>query len=57
MRAAAKLEAVRTLGRALKPAAMFIAAPVIGLAYMIFLPFIGLGMLAWMGARAALATR
>ena len=31
---------------------LFIAAPFIGLAYALFLPFFGLALLAWMGARA-----
>lgn len=47
-----------TLETALGPAvtfvknvALFLAAPFVGLAYLIALPFIGLGMLAWMGGR------
>jgi CheY-like chemotaxis protein len=36
----------------LKNIALFIAAPFIGLVYAIFLPFVGLGMLAWMGGKA-----
>lgn len=32
---------------------LFLAAPVIGLAYVVAFPFVGLGMLAWYGARAA----
>jgi len=32
-------------------AGLFLAAPFIGLAYALFLPFFGLGLLAWMGAR------
>ena len=51
-RAAAKIEAVKTIGVALKTVAMLIAAPFIGLAYVVFFPFIGLAMLAWMGGRA-----
>ncbi len=31
---------------------LFVAAPVIGLAYALLLPFFGLGVLAWMGVRA-----
>ena len=31
--------------------ALFLAAPFIGLAYALFLPFFGLGLLAWMGIR------
>lgn len=32
--------------------ALFVAAPFIGLAYALFLPFFGLALLAWMGAQA-----
>ena len=32
--------------------ALFLAAPVVGLVYVIALPFVGLGMLAWMGVKA-----
>jgi len=35
-----------------KNVALFFAAPFIGLAYVALFPLIGLGMLAWMGARA-----
>ncbi len=38
----------------LKNIALFIAAPFIGLVYAVFLPFVGLGMLAWMGGKALL---
>jgi hypothetical protein len=31
---------------------LFIAAPFIGLAYILAFPFVGLGMLAWMGVRS-----
>ena len=33
----------------------FLSAPFIGLLYAILLPFIGLGMLAWFGARSIAA--
>jgi CheY-like chemotaxis protein len=36
----------------LKNIALFVAAPFIGLVYAVFLPFVGLGMLAWMGGKA-----
>jgi CheY-like chemotaxis protein len=36
----------------LKNVALFFAAPFVALAYVIAFPFIGLGMVAWMGARA-----
>jgi CheY-like chemotaxis protein len=53
-RAAAKIEAVRTIGLVLKHCAMAIAAPFIGLVCIVFFPFVGLAMLAWIGARAVL---
>lgn len=37
-----------------KNVALFAAAPFIGLAYIVLFPFVGLAMLAWMGAKAAL---
>ena len=40
--------AARTAGRV----GLFLAAPVIGLAYAVAFPFVGLGLLAWYGARA-----
>jgi CheY-like chemotaxis protein len=40
---------------ALKNIALFLAAPFIGLVYIVALPFVGLGFLAVMGARAAAA--
>lgn len=48
-----------TAGResALKNIALFVAAPFLGLAYLLAFPFIGLGMLAWMGAQAAARCR
>lgn len=39
-------------GTILKDIALFLAAPFIGLAYIGLFPFIGLGMLVWMGAKA-----
>jgi CheY-like chemotaxis protein len=36
----------------LRNVALFFAAPFVGLAYVIALPFVGLGMLAWMGIKA-----
>ena len=39
-------------GPALRHCRMSIAAPFIGLAFVVFFPFIGLAMLAWMGGRA-----
>lgn len=37
---------------ALKNVALFLAAPFIGLAYIVAMPLVGLGMLAWMGGKA-----
>ena len=39
----------------LKNMALFLLAPFIGLAYAVLLPVVGLGMLAWMGAKALAA--
>jgi CheY-like chemotaxis protein len=36
----------------LRNVALFIAAPLVGLVYVLALPFVGLGMLAWIGVRA-----
>ncbi len=36
--------------------ALFLAAPFVGLVYAVLLPFVGLGMLAWFGLRAFVAT-
>jgi CheY-like chemotaxis protein len=36
----------------LKNMALFLVAPFIGLAYMVLLPFVGLGMLAWVGVQS-----
>ena len=36
----------------LRNVALFVAAPVIGLVYVVALPFVGIGMLAWMGVKA-----
>ena len=42
---------VEETANALKSIALFMAAPFIGLVYVLAGPFIGLGMLAWMGTR------
>jgi len=39
-------------GNRLKDVALFLAAPFIGLAYAVFMPFVGLGMAAWFIAKA-----
>jgi CheY-like chemotaxis protein len=49
--AAAPAEATDTGGHRLRNMALFAAAPIIGLAYAIFLPLVGLGTLAWIGGR------
>jgi hypothetical protein len=51
-RAAAKFDAVRTIGLVLKHCVMAIAVPFIGLVCIVFFPSIGLAMLAWIGGRA-----
>jgi hypothetical protein len=51
-RAAAKFEAVKTVGLVLKNVGLVVVAPVLGLAYVVFFPFIGLAALAWLGGRA-----
>jgi CheY-like chemotaxis protein len=58
---ASPLEAVRPEAPAsdsrLRNVALFLAAPFIGLAYAVLLPFVGIAMLAWVGGRALLAKR
>lgn len=39
-------------GGALKNIALFLAAPFVGLAYIVAFPIVGLGMLAWMGGKS-----
>jgi hypothetical protein len=39
--------------RVVRNMALFLAAPFIGLLYAVLLPFVGLGMLAWIGLKAA----
>lgn len=53
--AAAKIEAVNTVGLLLKHGALVIAAPIFGLAYITLFPFIGLALLLWMAGKATLA--
>ena len=50
---AARTAAPEAAGGTLKNIALFLAAPFIGLAYIAGLPFVGLGLLAFMAARAA----
>ena len=39
----------------LKNMALFLSAPFVGLLYAVLLPFVGLGMLAWVGGKALMA--
>jgi CheY-like chemotaxis protein len=55
VRAASKVEAVRSVTRTLRHLGMFIAAPFLGLAAVVFFPFVGLAMLMWMAGKAAVA--
>ena len=50
---AALENAARTAGKA----ALFIGAPLIGLAFVVVAPFFGLGVLAWLAAKALFAHR
>lgn len=43
---------IATSGNMLKNIALFLAAPFIGLAYVLAMPFVGAGMVAWMGGKA-----
>lgn len=52
--AAAAVEAPSSLWSGLKDTALFLAAPFLGLAYAVLLPFAGLGMLAWMLGKEAM---
>jgi len=52
--AAAPAEETHTFARTVKNVALFFAAPFVGLAYVLAFPFVGLGMLAWMGGKAAI---
>jgi CheY-like chemotaxis protein len=48
---------VRSAATAVKNVGLFFAAPFVGLAYILVFPFVGLGMLAWIGGRALLSHR
>ncbi len=45
--------AARTVIGALKPFALFFAAPFVGLAYAVAFPLVGAGALVWLAVRAA----
>jgi DNA-binding NtrC family response regulator len=49
----AEAQAQHGVLRTLRNMALFLAAPFIGLLYAVLLPFVGLGMLAWIGLKAA----
>ena len=53
--ATAEASVARSVGLALKNIVLFLAAPFIGLAYVIALPFVGLGLLAVLAGKAVLA--
>ena len=53
--AAAKPEAAPEKEHMLRNMALFLSAPFFGLLYAVLLPFVGLGMLAWIAAKAAWA--
>jgi hypothetical protein len=52
VRAVFRSNALKRLAGFVKNVGLFIAAPFIGLAYAMLLPFVGLGMLVWFAARA-----
>lgn len=52
--APAEAVAVPATGSRMKNIALFLAAPFIGLAYLLTFPIVGFGMLAWMGWKAAM---
>jgi len=49
---AAKYQVLREAGRVARNVGLFFASPFIGLAYIVLFPFVGLAMLAWIGAKA-----
>jgi hypothetical protein len=49
-----KYESARKLARGAKTVGMFVAAPFIGLAYVVVVPVAALAVLAWMGGKALL---
>jgi len=55
--AEARAEAREPKGNALKNIVLFLLAPFIGLAYIVALPFVAIGVLAVLAARAAAKTR
>jgi len=46
---------MRRVGEVMLDVGKFAAAPFIGLAYVILMPFVGLATLAWLGGKALLA--
>jgi len=50
-----KVAGVKKALNFMKNAALFIAAPFVGLAYVILLPIVGTAMLVWVGVRALMS--
>ena len=50
------IEAVKEEGRRAANIGLFLLAPFIGLFYAMALPFVGMGMIAWLGAKAFIKT-
>jgi len=50
--AAKEKSALKTIARFARNVALLLVAPFVGLVYAVTLPFVGLGLLAWFGARA-----
>ena len=46
----------RATGKQLRNVALFLMAPFVGLLYIVLLPFVGLGMLAWFAGRTFVET-
>ncbi len=55
-RTAAPRTATRATRTQLRNVALFLMAPFVGLAYVMLLPFVGLGMLAWFAGRTFVET-
>ena len=51
------IDAVKEEGRRAANIGLFLAAPFIGLLYAMALPFVGMGMIAWIGGKALLKTQ
>lgn len=51
------IDAVKEEGRRAANIGLFLAAPFIGLLYAMALPFVGMGMIAWVGGKALMKTQ